>query len=67
MDNSHYGNGVLAMFISSWKVNIAENPIAVMGLQIHSDMVKIGQNFGTYYELQSKQSEKHFSEQKFIQ
>ena len=36
--NSHYGNGVPAMFsvyllvLSSWKVNIAENPIVVMGL-----------------------------------
>ena len=35
--NSHYGNGVPAMFtyllvLSSYKVNIAENPIAVMGL-----------------------------------
>ena len=31
--HSHYGNGVLAMLVlSSWKVNIAENPIAVMGL-----------------------------------
>jgi hypothetical protein len=41
--NSHYGNGVPAMWqwgagnvyllvLSSWKVNIAENPIAVMGL-----------------------------------
>ena len=35
--NSHYGNGVPAILVyllvlSSWKVNIAENPIAVMGL-----------------------------------
>ena len=35
--NSHYSNGVPAMFkyllvLSSWKLNIAENPIAVMGL-----------------------------------
>ena len=33
--NSHYGNGVLAMFASSvvqLKGNIVENPIAVMGL-----------------------------------
>ena len=35
--DSHYGNGVPAMFtsylvLSSWKVNIAETPIAVMGL-----------------------------------
>ena len=29
--NSHYGNGVPAM-LSSWKINIAENPIAVKGL-----------------------------------
>ena len=32
--NSHYGNGVPAIVIvlPSWKVNIAENPIAVMEL-----------------------------------
>ena len=34
--NSHYGNGVPAnvylLVLSNWKVNIAENPIAVMGL-----------------------------------
>ena len=30
--NYHYRNGVPAMFISTWKVNIAENPIAEMGL-----------------------------------
>ena len=34
--NSHYGNGVPAMFylleLSSWMLNIAENPIGVMGL-----------------------------------
>ena len=36
--NSHYGNKVLAMFsvhllvLSNWKVNIAENPITIMGL-----------------------------------
>ena len=34
--NSHYGNGVpgnvYLLVLSSWKVNIAENPIAVMGL-----------------------------------
>ena len=31
--NSHYGNGdVYFLVLSSWKVNIAENPIAVMGL-----------------------------------
>ena len=32
--NSHYDNGVPAnlLVLSSWKVNIAENPIAVMGL-----------------------------------
>ena len=29
--NSHYGN-VYLLVLSSWKVNIAENPIAVMGL-----------------------------------
>ena len=28
----HYSNGLLLMFTSCWKVNIAENPIAVMGL-----------------------------------
>ena len=33
--NSLYGNGVLAM-LSSWKVNIAENPIVVLGLHIRS-------------------------------
>ena len=35
--NSHYSNGVPAMFtlvLSSWKVNIAKKPIAVMGLYI---------------------------------
>ena len=33
--NSHYGNGagnVYLLVLSSWKVNIAKNPIAVMGL-----------------------------------
>ena len=32
--NFHYGNGVPAVFTSksSWKANIAENPIAVMEL-----------------------------------
>ena len=34
--NSHYGNGcagnVYFLVLFSWKVNIAENPIAVMGL-----------------------------------
>jgi hypothetical protein len=34
--NSHYGNGgagnVYLLVLSSWKVNIAETPIAVMGL-----------------------------------
>ena len=35
--NSHYGNGVPAMYVyllvlSSWKINIAKKPIAVMGL-----------------------------------
>ena len=30
--NSHYDNGVPALVLFSWKVNIAENPIAVMGL-----------------------------------
>ena len=41
--NSHYGNGVPAMFyllvLSSWKVNIAKNLIAVMGLKIRSGIL----------------------------
>ena len=32
----HYGNGVFSnvylLVLSSWKVNIVENPIAIMGL-----------------------------------
>ena len=36
--NSHYGNAVnvYLLVLSSWKVNIAENPFAVMGLKIRS-------------------------------
>ena len=30
--NSNYGNGVTLLVLSNWKANIAENPIAVMGL-----------------------------------
>ena len=33
--NSHASN-VYLLVLSSWKINIAENPIAVMGLYIRS-------------------------------
>ena len=38
--NFHYGN-VYILVLSSWKVNIAENPIAIMGLYrvSHKDMI----------------------------